>query len=461
MNVLAQNVKITFSTEEPITIYLFEPLDDAYNYLYATDTLYLKPQIKVEYIIQVPDFKFIQIKSSQFGKYVFPLISGDNISLNFKKKELSISGSNADGLIYFNNNFIREGLADHIENVNEIFYKLIKTLPYSEVNRQCLNEITSDIHSNIDNLLKEQLVSERFSEIIKTDLSYAFNDRIINEYMLLLEKQPQDSINIKDAINAVYHTYPVNTPNILMHNYASLYIPYFYSKQNYQKDEDFKAYSFYLLAPPEILLPSIGKALLIDIQYGFESFNHKKVYSYLASNFPDSDYVRILRPLFSTEPSRSTVNDSDSITFITSEISFLEDLSKQELFKGKYLLIDLWASWCAPCKIEFQYVSTIHKMLKQYSDLCLLYISIDEDRFEKSWTNNINKLNLEGYHLRVNNEKLDKDIQEKVFQNGTISIPRYVLLDPKGKILGRDLPRPSSQKGFEKAIKTLISQKPL
>ena len=48
-NIKAQNVQLEFYAEEPTSVYLFEPLDNAYNYQYATDTLYLKPKLKIEY----------------------------------------------------------------------------------------------------------------------------------------------------------------------------------------------------------------------------------------------------------------------------------------------------------------------------------------------------------------------------------------------------------------------------
>ncbi len=298
ISVKAQEVCIEISTEEPITIYLFEPLDNAYNSRYATDTLYLKPNLKVEYNIPVAGFKYIHIKTSLFTRYVMPIISGDRLSLNFRGKELSISGDNADGLIYYNNHFISEGIADYSKKINQTFDRLIKTLSYLEVNKQCLKEITREIDRDINNMVNSQQISKRFSEIMKTDLNYAFNERIINEYLVLTQKQPQDSLDIKNAINEIFRSYPADIPNIIMYNFASLYVSRYYSRQPYTKNEDFDSYSFYLLSPPEILLPSMGKAFLVDIQYGFKSFDHEKVYSYLASHFPESDYVRILKPMF-------------------------------------------------------------------------------------------------------------------------------------------------------------------
>lgn len=150
--------------------------------------------------------------------------------------------------------------------------------------------------------------------------------------------------------------------------------------------------------------------------------------------------------------------ETDSIEYITSTISRLEELSKLEQFKGKYILVDMWATWCTPCKLEFQYASVIDDILKQYPNLCLLYISIDEDRFYEHWKKTINDLHLYGIHLRVDNENLYQDIVDKIYLKEKVTIPKYILLSPDGEVINANLPRPSSQLKLKEAVNKFIKQ---
>lgn len=454
----AQNVQLEFYAEEPTPVYLFRPLDNAYNDKYATDTLYLKPQLKIEYNIQVSDFQYTRINIPRLGGFVLPLIKNDKIQLKIGKDKVAFSGDNAAGLTYFNNEFIKKGLGTYTEKIDTIVNILRKSNSYSDVYKLCLNEMTKDIYAKIDSLLITGQISNRFSEVFRTNIDYAFLFWIINQYKLLKKEIPQDSTDIESAIDNLYSSYPINAPDVLLHNYASLYVPFYFGRKGPKEDTGFGSYSFFSDSPAYILLPCIGEALLVDLLYGIESFNHEKVYAYLTTNFPNSDYVRILRPSFINVQPDEPVTPLDSIEYITSTISRLEDLTKLEQFKEKYILIDMWATWCMPCKLEFQYASVIDDILKQHTNLRLLYLSIDEERFMKHWKKTVNKLDLRGMHLRVDNPTLYQDIVEKIYSKESVTIPRYILLSPDGTIVDNNLPRPSSQYKLKETLNSLMKQ---
>lgn len=455
-NMKAQNVQLEFYAEEPTSVYLFEPLDNAYNYQYATDTLYLKPKLKIEYNIQVADFQYTRIDIPKLGQFVLPLIKDNKIQLKIGKDKVTFSGDNAAGLIYFNNEFIKKGLAAHIENIDTIVNRLRKSNSYSDTYRLCLSEMTRDIREKIDSLLITNQISDRFAEVFRTNIDYAFLFWIINQYKILQKEIPQDSTDIELAIDNLYSSYSINNPDILLHSYASSYVSSYFERKASKKDTGFGPYSYFSVSPSYVLLPCIGRALLVDLLYGIESFDHEKVYAYLATNFPDSDYVRILKSSFVNVQPDEDISTSDSIEYITSTVLRLEDLLKQEQFKEKYILIDMWATWCTPCKLEFQYASVIDDVLKRHTNLRLLYLSIDEERFIKHWEKTINKLNLKGVHLRVDNPTLYQDVEEKIYSKGKVTIPRYVLLSPEGKIVDSNLPRPSSQSKFKETLNDLM-----
>lgn len=115
--------------------------------------------------------------------------------------------------------------------------------------------------------------------------------------------------------------------------------------------------------------------------------------------------------------------------------------TKLEDFKGKYVYIDIWATWCGPCIGE---IPSLKKVEEKYHDKNIVFVSISIDKVKdmEKWKTMIEKKELGGIHLIADNDWNSKFIQDfKV-----TSIPRFILLDPKGNIIKADAERPSSPK---------------
>ena len=110
--------------------------------------------------------------------------------------------------------------------------------------------------------------------------------------------------------------------------------------------------------------------------------------------------------------------------------------------KGKYVYIDMWATWCNPCKQEIPF---LQKVEKQYhgKNIEFVSISVDSERDYETWKKMVADKNLTGIQLY---SKRDKDFAGAYKVN---SIPRFILIDPKGNIVNADAPRPSSPKLIE------------
>lgn len=100
-------------------------------------------------------------------------------------------------------------------------------------------------------------------------------------------------------------------------------------------------------------------------------------------------------------------------------------------FKGKYVLIDVWASWCAPCRAQYPYLVTLEEKMKN-KEITFVSISIDTRVFR--WKGPVSQM--VGIQWMVRNEAF-----EKAF--GINAIPRFILLDKKGNILNLKMPLPS------------------
>jgi thiol-disulfide isomerase/thioredoxin len=108
-------------------------------------------------------------------------------------------------------------------------------------------------------------------------------------------------------------------------------------------------------------------------------------------------------------------------------------------FKGKYVYIDVWATWCAPCRAEIPFLQKIEEKYHG-KNIEFLSISIDTKKDYEKWRKFVTDKNLGGVQLFADNDWNSEFI--KAF--GINSIPRFLLIDPNGNVLNANADRPSS-----------------
>jgi peroxiredoxin len=108
---------------------------------------------------------------------------------------------------------------------------------------------------------------------------------------------------------------------------------------------------------------------------------------------------------------------------------------KYSSFKGKYVLVDFWASWCAPCRAENP---NVLKAYNAYKDKGFTVIGISLDDKGNNWKKAIRDDRMPWTQL--SDLKGWKNAVSTDF--GINSIPSNLLIDPSGKIVGRDLHGP-------------------
>ncbi|MGO4905138.1 TlpA family protein disulfide reductase [Flavobacterium sp. W20_MBD1_R3] len=112
-----------------------------------------------------------------------------------------------------------------------------------------------------------------------------------------------------------------------------------------------------------------------------------------------------------------------------------------ESLKGKYVYIDVWATWCGPCLKE---VPSLKKVEEEYQgkNIQFVSISIDNIKDRKKWSNLVNTKQLGGIQLLA-----DMDFNSEFIKAYEIKeIPRFILIDPDGNIVNSNAPKPSETK---------------
>ncbi len=109
-------------------------------------------------------------------------------------------------------------------------------------------------------------------------------------------------------------------------------------------------------------------------------------------------------------------------------------------FRGKYVYIDIWATWCGPCKKEIPYLEALQEKYKNSDKIVFTSISIDQD--ESAWRKMVTEDQLKGVQLFADNAW-----QSSIVRDYKIAgIPRFLLIGPEGEIISANAPRPSSEK---------------
>ncbi|WP_430932098.1 TlpA family protein disulfide reductase [Saccharicrinis sp. 156] len=171
------------------------------------------------------------------------------------------------------------------------------------------------------------------------------------------------------------------------------------------------------------------------------------------TNYPESEYNFYISPLIDEIVKFHKTADLDfheNIHFVDEyeNINTLSELAGT-FTEGK-IYVDVWATWCGPCKAEFEHKEELKRMLNKYN-IPVLYISIDREKNSERWKNMIKHYELEGYHVRANKE-LAEELRKIFDKNGSLSIPWYILIDAEGTILNKRASRPSNLSALEKEI---------
>lgn len=120
--------------------------------------------------------------------------------------------------------------------------------------------------------------------------------------------------------------------------------------------------------------------------------------------------------------------------------------------RGKYTYIDIWATWCGPCKAQIPFLAKLESDYKG-KDIQFLSISVDESKDRGKWATFVKDQRLGGIQVMADNAFKSEFIQKF----NIYAIPRFILISPQGKIISTNAKRPSDPE-LQKEINELLSK---
>jgi thiol-disulfide isomerase/thioredoxin len=207
------------------------------------------------------------------------------------------------------------------------------------------------------------------------------------------------------------------------------------------------------------------EACLADLLYeealqGLDQPALISIYNRFHKDYPKSPYHYYLAKVLA--PIADKWEDKPEDLFYQEDIYLIdnqENIQTMEqlltLFRGKVVFIDLWATWCAPCKEEFKFKMDLTKFTKG-KNIEKLYISIDKEDKQKAWQDAVSFYDLGGHHIRVSPALLI-DIRNRISDDkGQFTLPRYLIADKTGKIVVSNARRPSEKDALYKQIEDFL-----
>lgn len=374
----------------------------------------------------------------RFQLYLEP---GNNLTINLNAREFD------ESITFFgngekNNTFLKEKFLNEEKDPIDI----IQISKLEEV--EYINKIESILNSDLELIKTNKSISTTFRKNSNKNAKYNYL-QLIQRYPLYHEFYAKKIPNISDSfmspLDDVDYTSDIDYK--LFPSFKQLVVYHF---QNILEKSDNISEDLKDLNNSSSLL--IKKDLVSQGVYLLSAGKERNKIIYknlieISKDFNESDVIAMdaLEKLKSKYKVLSKLEKGmKSPEFIDYE-NFNGDTTSLSDLKGKYVYIDVWATWCGPCIREIPDFKTIEKKYKG-KNIEFVGISIDERtrpiyNYER-WKEMIIEREIGGIQLFADaawNSKFTKAY-------GIDSIPRYLLIDPDGNIVTGNAPRPSDPK---------------
>lgn len=420
------------------------------------DKILLVDELYNETVLEIPvtKNKFHYISEKPLSTATYYLVIGadkpttvfittnDSLFINYKT-DGSSSNAKITGNRYAENAFLKSG---GLRSGYETYYLErngyeMKPDKYSRELLKAWKEAMKKIdqYKTIDNIkpsadfisLQKKLQSIPFLKIL--EFNYIPTYKIYN---------PNDSLILPASINELRNALSYNDSSLLFNeDYREL------AKEYYQQKYRMSAYndSNYLATSiQQIPDGAIRNFLLFDKLKQTLSNTRDSIVrnEYLATFSNALSYPVLQQKLFAqNQLLKSLQRGKPAPDFMA--VSLKKDTFSLVDFKNRYVVIDVWATWCGPCKTESP---NFERIAEKYSNnkVAFVALSIDDDKW--TWRYQAQEKSKKVLQLLSNDKRM------LGASYGFESIPRFLLIGPDGKIINIQMPNPSNPE-FEEIIK--------
>lgn len=287
-------------------------------------------------------------------------------------------------------------------------------------------------------LLEAKNFDESFTRLEKERIRYSVAERVSFYPIYRKRIYPDEDYRPGRVFTDFLSSFSLNNEALFGANdYRSFLLNYVYlqgSKGNGTRENYSDGIADYILST--VTNPTIKNFLLTEIVYRhiWEN-NGLDGADYLLSVFhrecTDKSTVAYMDEMIRKWEKILPGQPAPPFTVIDSE----KDTVTLEDFKGSYLYITVWATWCVPCKGELPYLDQLQK---EYfgKNIKFLTVATEEATNRQDWRKFLNQ----NFHAGVHTMDIDGGFSRDYM---IISVPRFILIDPDGVIVDSNAPRPS------------------